>query len=78
MVITVRSILQVRQKKMSFPLVSKIEMKVLIIPFFFLPADSPGLPRVLIGGILILIFAGIFGYERTPERKIWKMCLEDY
>ncbi len=78
MVITVRPILQARQKKMNFPLVSKIEIKALIIPSVFLPADSPGLPRVLIGGILILIFGDISGYKQTLKRKTWKVCLEDY
>ncbi len=60
MVITVRLILQARQKKMNFQLVSKIAIKALIIPFVLLPSNSPGLPRVLIGGILILIFGDIF------------------
>jgi len=60
MVITVRLILQARQKNMNFQLVSGIAVKALKMPSVFLSADFSGLPRVLIGGILILIFGDIF------------------
>jgi hypothetical protein len=55
-------------KEDEFSACSNIAIEALT-PTGFLPANSPGLPHVLIGGILILIFGDLFGYKQTLKRR---------